>query len=243
MKKRDVPAAAVDCDNFLLANLPDDEYQQLRPHLELFPTPQKTVIYEKDKEIKYVHFPVSGAHSVLAYMKSGAAVEVGTIGKEGLSTVDVLTGATMATETTICQIGGYSLRVALDKFNEIRAKAPELERLSYRFFKAYLCQVSQSVACNRLHSTVERFARWMLISHDRVDGDTFELTQEFLADMLGVHRPSVSVIAKEFQDRGLITYHRGVISILDREGLEKTSCECYDVVKSQFQRAIGKAVG
>lgn len=238
-----IPAIAADSPNVLLARLPEEEYQMLLPHLEYFPTPVKTVLFERGKEIRYVYFPLSGGHSVLAVMEDGAAVEVGTIGPEGMSTVDVLTGSTQATETTICQIPGDSLRTPVEKFNELLGKAPELRRLAYRFLQAYLSQVSQSVACNRLHSTEERFARWILISHDRVHGDTFQLTQEFLADMLGVHRPSVTLIARSFQQAGLLTYKRGVITILDRAGIEDASCECYRVVRDQFEKALGASVG
>jgi CRP-like cAMP-binding protein len=117
-----------------------------------------------------------------------------------------------------------------------------LRKLVYRYLQAYLSQVSQSVACNRLHSTEERFARWLLISHDRVDGDVFHITQEFLANMLGVHRPSVTVVSKTFQQAGLITYNRGTVTVLDRKGLEAACCECYAVVRQKFQSAIGVAV-
>ncbi|WP_420474534.1 Crp/Fnr family transcriptional regulator [Noviherbaspirillum sp. ST9] len=238
-----VPARAAECANLLLSRLPEEEYQMLRPHLEYFPTPAKTVLYERGKEIRWAYFPLSGGHSVLAVMEDGAAVEVGTVGFEGMSTVDLLTGSTLATETTICQIPGDSLRMPAEKLNELMGKAKEFRRLLYRFMQAYLSQVSQSVACNRLHSTEERFARWILVSHDRVKGNTFQLTQEFLADMLGVHRPSITLIARSFQQAGLLTYRRGVITILDREAIEDACCECYRVVRNQFEKALGTSVG
>jgi len=238
-----VPAASADCVNILLSRLPEVEYQMLRPHLEYTATPIKTVIFERGKELRHVYFPLSGAHSVLAIMEDGAAVEVGTVGYEGLSTVDVLTGSTHATETTICQIPGDSLRISVEKFNEVMDKAPQFRHLCFRFLQAYLGHVSQSVACNRLHTTEERFARWILASHDRTRSDTFQLTQEFLADMLGVHRPSVTLVARNFQQAGLITYNRGMITILDRQGLEEACCECYGVVRRQFENALGKPAG
>ena len=239
----DVPATATACRNFILSNLPEAEYQALRPDLEYFPTPLRTVLYERDKEIHHVYFPLSGCHSVLAIMEDGAAIEVGTVGNEGMSTVDVLTGSSVATETTISQIPGDSLRIPVERFKAAFERQPELRRLSLCFLQAYLSHVSQSVACNRLHTTEERFARWILASHDRVQGDEFQLTQEFLADMLGVHRPSVSLVAKRFQQAGLLDYRRGIVRILDRAGLEETACECYAVVKARFARALGKAVG
>ncbi|TCS36331.1 CRP-like cAMP-binding protein [Paucimonas lemoignei] len=238
-----VPATAKACANHLLALLPDNEFQAIRPHLEFFPTPLRMVLFERDGEIPYVYFPLSGSHSVLAIMEDGAAIEVGTVGNEGLSTIDALTGSTYAVETTICQIPGDSLRMPVARFNEAIQAHPELRRLCFRFLQAYLSHVSQSVACNRLHSTEERFARWILLSHDRVQGDEFQLTQEFLADMLGVHRPSVSLIAKRFQQAGLLDYKRGIVTILDRPGLEEVTCECYAAVRKQFERALGKPIG
>lgn len=238
-----VPTTASACANLILASLPEAEYQALRPDLEFFPSPLRTVIFERDKEIRYVYFPLSGCHSVLAVMQDGAAVEVGTVGNEGLSTVDVLTGSTVATETTICQIPGESLRMPVGRFMQAIEDHRELRRLSFRFLQAYLSHVSQSVACNRLHTTEERFARWILASHDRVQGDEFQLTQEFLADMLGVHRPSVSLIARRFQQAGLIDYRHGIVKILDRAGLEDACCECYATVRKQFERIIGKPLG
>lgn len=176
-------------------------------------------------------------------MADGDAVEVGTIGNEGLSTVDILMGSAVAIETTICQIPGDSLRIPVDKFRQALERNRELQHLCYRFLQAYLSYVSQSVACNRLHTTEERFARWILASHDRVQRDQFQLTQEFLADMLGVHRPLVSLIARRFQQAGLIDYRRGIVTVLDRNGLEETTCECYAVVKRQFERILGKEIG
>jgi len=233
-----VPVTAAECANTLLSRLPEEEYQMLRPHLDYFPTPLKTVLFERGKEMRYAYFPLSGAHSVLAVMEDGATVEVGTVGYEGMSTVDLLTGSTHATETTICQIPGASLRLTVEKFHELLGRAKEFRRLCFRFLQAYLKQVSQSVACNRLHSTEERFARWILVSQDRARSATFQLTQEFLADMLGVHRPRISLIARNFQQAGLLTYNRGVLTILDRTGIEEASCECYAAVKQQFENAL-----
>lgn len=238
-----VPATAKACVNLLLARVPEDEYQALKPDLEFFPTKARTVLFERDQEIRHVYFPLTSCHSVLATMADGDAVEVGTVGNEGLSTVDVLMGSTVAIETTICQIPGDSLRIPIDKFRQALEHNKELQRLCYRFLQAYLSHVSQSVACNRLHTTEERFARWILASHDRVQRDQFQLTQEFLADMLGVHRPLVSLIARRFQLAGLIDYRRGIVTVIDRHGLEESTCECYAIVKKQFERILGKSIG
>jgi CRP-like cAMP-binding protein len=141
-----------------------------------------------------------------------------------------------------CQIPGEALKLPLARFREATDGKTALRDLVYRYLQAYLAQVSQSVACNRLHTTEERFAKWLLMNHDRVFGDEIQITQEFLASMLGVHRPSVSLIARSFQQLGLIRYSRGVVTILDREALEEASCECYAAVRKQFERALGKPI-
>jgi CRP-like cAMP-binding protein len=235
-----VPASPNECSNFLLSQLPENEYQRLKPHLELMASPFKSVFYQRDQPIEYAYFPLTGEHSVLAVMEDGGAVEVGTVGYEGFSTVEILTGSDRALETVICQIPGETLKIPRSRFMEAIEGDTALRRLTYRYFQAYLALVSQSVACNRLHTTEERFARWLLMNHDRVTGDDIHITQEFLADMLGVHRPSVSLIARAFQQLGLIRYSRGVVTVLDRDGLEAASCECYAAVKRQFERALGK---
>ncbi|MGV3740754.1 MAG: Crp/Fnr family transcriptional regulator [Burkholderiaceae bacterium] len=238
-----VPSRADECCNYILSHLPDSEYQAIRPHLEFSPTPLRMLLFERNKEIKYTYFPLSGEHSVLAVMEDGAAVEVGTVGNEGMSTVDTIMGSTTAIETTICQIAGESLRMPASKFMELIEVLPELHRLCFRYLQAYLSQVSQSVACNRLHTTEERFARWILMSHDRVKGNEFHITQEFLAIMLGVHRPSVTIVAKTFQQAGLIRYNRGTVMVLDRAGLEEATCECYQAVREQYVRLLGQNSG
>lgn len=238
-----IPQSPKDCKNHLLSLLPPDEYASLLPSLEWVPTPLKTILHERGKPIEFAYFPFSGAHSILAIMENGDAVEVGTIGNEGFSTVDLLTGNEIATETNICQIPGESLRMPTRDFQRAISEDTALRRLCLHYLQAYLTQVSQAVACNRLHTIEQRFARWVLMSHDRVPGDEFQITQEFLADMLGVHRPSLSVVAQAYQQAGMIKYSRGNMSILDRPGLEKSCCECYRVVREQFKRYIGKAVG
>lgn len=230
------------CRNTLLAMLPNAEYQAIEKHLELVPTPFDMVLFERDRPIRYAYFPCSGEHSVLAVMENGATVEVGTVGYEGFSTIDLALGSDIASETTVCQIAGESLRMPAEVFKQAIGGDTALRRITMRYLYAYLTQVSQSVACNRLHTLDERFARWVLMSHDRVEGNVFHLTQEYLADMLGVHRPSVSVVAKIFQQAGLINYVRGTLTILDRRGLEEASCECYRVVRKQFERMLDKGM-
>ncbi|HEY4540828.1 MAG TPA: Crp/Fnr family transcriptional regulator [Noviherbaspirillum sp.] len=233
------PTLAKDCENRLLAMLPQHEYEALLPQLEFIETPARFIVYERDKPITHVYFPLVGAHSVLAIMEDGSAVEVGTVGFEGFSTVAVLTGASLAMETTIVQVPGSSLRMKRAAFEQACKEGSALQRIVTRYLQVYLAQVSQSVACNRLHSLEQRFARWVLMSHDRVKSNEFQLTQEFLADMLGVYRPSVSLVARAFQQAGLLRYNRGIMTILDRKGLEEICCECYGVVRQRYERTFG----
>jgi CRP-like cAMP-binding protein len=186
-----------------------------------------------------VIFPTAGAFLCIVYMEDGSGVEVGTVGNEGFTNIEMLLDATIAIETVVCQVSGASLRMSADDFRTVIPDARALNKILKCSGQAYLAQVSQSVACNRLHSTDIRFARWLLITHDRVQGDEFEITQEFLAAMLGVHRPSVSVVAGLFQQAGIIRYTRGRMKILDRAKLEESACECYATVRGQFERLLG----
>ena len=227
------------CDNRLLALLSAQDYHALASHLELVPLDIKEIIAERGQPIRYIYFPCTAVLSVLALMLDGQAVEVGTIGNEGFSGLDVLVGGDLATETAICQIKGKALRMPMADFNRATDGDTPLRRVTLRYLQAYLSMVSQSVACNRLHNVEARFARWVLMTHDRVLGDDFYLTQEFLASMLGVHRPTISLVAGAFQQAGMIRYNRGHMTILKREALEDICCECYDVVNEQFERTLG----
>jgi CRP-like cAMP-binding protein len=224
--------------NRLLGSLTDADYRELSPDLQLVHLQRKQIIGERGHPVSEVHFPCGGVLSVLAYMHSGAAVEVGTIGKEGMFGLELLLGATHWTETTVCQVEGDSLRMPAAAFRAAITGDTPLRRVAQRYLMAYLTLVSQSVACNRLHNIEERFARWVLMTHDRVNGDEFFLTQEFIADMLGVHRPSVSLVAGAFQQAGYIKYSRGAMHILNRAGLEDASCECYATSRAQFETLL-----
>jgi CRP-like cAMP-binding protein len=227
------------CQNHLLAELTDEQFRPLLPFLDLVEIKLKDILVYQGDPIEYVYFPSIGAYSCIVYMEDGSGVEVGTIGNEGFTNIEMLLDATIATETVVCQIAGTSLRMSANDFRAVIPDARALSKILKCSGQAYLAQISQSVACNRLHSTDIRFARWLLITHDRVQGDEFEITQEFLAAMLGVHRPSISVVAGLFQQAGMIRYTRGHMKILDRAKLEDSACECYGVVRGQFERLLG----
>ena len=226
------------CQNHLLSKLPDEQLHLLLPHLDWIQSKLKDVLYRQDDSLDYVYFPCNGAYSCIIDMEDGSGVEVGTIGNESFTGVELLLGAEKAVETVICQIPGNSLRMRVDDFRHAVDTNRRLCRMLQCSAQGYLAQVSQSVACNRLHSVEMRFARWLLLTHDRVQGDDMPLTQEFTAAMLGVHRPSVSLVAGVFQQAGIIKYSRGRLSILDRARLEEASCECYAIVRKKFERLL-----
>jgi CRP-like cAMP-binding protein len=231
------------CGNLLLNRLADEDLRALLPHLQKVHNRIKDVIYNRNEPLTHVHFPSTCAFSMLVFMETGAAVEVGTVGNEGFTGVELVLHASDSQETCVCQVEGTSLRIAAEDFREALKRLPSLSLLAKRYLQCYLALVSQSVACNRLHMIDARFARWLLITHDRLRGNEFQLTQEFIADMLGVHRPSVSLVAAGFQATGIIEYKRGHMKILSRTALEEASCECYAAVKARFERILGVSYG
>jgi CRP-like cAMP-binding protein len=226
------------CRNHLLSKLSEEQFQLLLPFLDSVQTQLKEVLYQQGEPIEYAYFPCSSIQSCMICMEDGAGIEVGTVGNESFTGVELLFDAKLAIETVICQLAGQSLRMRADDFRKAVDTQAAFRQLMNCSAQAYLAQVSQSVACNRLHGVNMRFARWMLITHDRVEGEEFPMTQEFIASMLGVHRPSVSLVAGVFQQAGIIQYSRGRIKILDRSGLEDASCECYSIVRKQFKRLL-----
>lgn len=229
--------------NKLLLALPQPELDRLMPHLEFVDLPFKRVLYEPNQAIDYVYFPNSGVVSMVTITEEGETVEAATIGNEGMAGIQVLLGVEQVPLQAIAQVAGDALRMRVDVFRREVAPDTRLYGLLLRYIQALISQLSQTVACNRLHSVEERCCRWLLMCHDRVQADEFFLTQELLSQMLGVRRASVSVVAAILQKAGLITYSRGNIRILDRQGLESAACECYRVVKTEFDRLMGDELG
>ena len=224
--------------NRLLAALPPDDAAWLAPHLERVALEIGQVLAAPGEPYTHVYFPETAVVSVVNRMADGAGVEVGTIGNEGLMGLAVYLDAGASESQTFCQLPGPALRVPAAAVTEAAAR-PGVRRLFNRYTQAYLTQVAQGAACNRLHHLEARCARWLLMTHDRVGGaDAFPLKQEFLALMLGVRRPGVTVAAGALQDAGLIRYRRASIRVLDRVGLEAASCECYGIVRRQFDQLL-----
>ena len=225
--------------NRLLADLPPEEDARLRPHLERVALGVKEVIYEPFEPIPYIYFPETGVTSILVIMGDGKASEVGLVGSEGMLGLPVFLGAETSPGQSYSQVPGASLRMAAGVFTEVIPQAGTLTRRLQRYTQALFTQVSQSAACNNLHAIAQRCCRWLLMTHDLVGGDEFFLTHEFLAAMLGVRRASVSAVAAALQRAGLIRYHRGQITMVNRPGLEAAACECYRIITTEYARLLG----
>jgi CRP-like cAMP-binding protein len=225
--------------NRLLGALPCAEYERILPHLEGIPIATKQVLSEADAPIPHVYFPTGGVVSLVSFMERGAAVEIATIGREGMVGLPVFLGADSMPQRAFGQVSGFAFRMEAGAFRAEVARNDALVRLLNRYTQAMFVQVAQTAACNRVHPVEKRCARWLLQTHDRVGEDVYTLTQEFLAQMLGVQRPSVNAAARTLQKSGLIKYIRGRITIVDREGLESASCACYGIIQREFDRLLG----
>jgi CRP-like cAMP-binding protein len=226
-------------ENRLLAALPRREYDRLLPELDTFPLSFKHILFDVDQPITHIYFPLTGVVSLVILLGEGQPVEVCMVGNEGLAGTPVFLGADRSPTRATCQIPGEALRMKAKVFEEEVGRGGPLHGLVQRYTQAMINQISQSVACNQRHSVEERMCRWLLMTHNRVGSDEFPLTQEFLAQMLGVRRPTVTVVAGMLQKAGLIQYQRGRMTVLDREGLEAASCGCYAVVKRGYDRLLG----
>ncbi len=230
-------------ENQLLACLPERDYQRLLLKLPLAPLKFKRMLTDVGGTIDSVYFPVVGVVSAITILETGKAVEVATIGSEGLVGLSALLGVTESPHRMIVQVAGQARRMTIGAFlAEMKADGPFREVL-VRYHTAYLKQISQAVACNGVHSVQQRCCRWLLMTHDRVHADEFPITHDFLAQMLGVRRVSVTQVLKPLQDAGLLGAKRGTIIIRDRKGLEAASCECYRSLENEFDRLLDRKKG
>ena len=233
------PKAADDPANRLLALLAPRDRAMLSEHLERAPLEYRQSLYRADRAIEHVYFIETGVGSLVNTMGNGQAAEVGTIGNEGVVGVPLVLGDDRAPTAVYVQVPGVGLRMRASEFVKALERSPTMHAVLLRYVHALFNQVAQSAACNHFHSLEQRCCRWLLMTRDRMQSDEFLLTQEFLAMMLGVLRPGVSIAAGGLQRAGLITYKRGHVTILDRSGLKKRACECYGVSKREFDRLLG----
>ena len=222
-----------------LAVLAPSEAEWIMTEIEPVELDLGQVIAESNEPFRHVYFPETAVFSVISRMADGTAVEVGTVGNEGLAGLAVFLDTDACVNETVAQIPGTSGRIESARFVDGAATRPGLRKLLNRYTEAYLTQVAQTAACNRLHGIEARCARWLLMTHDRVgEAERFPLTQEYLAIMLGVRRGGVSLAAAALRDAGLIRYSRGAIRVVDRAGLERSACECYGIVRRHFERLL-----
>jgi CRP-like cAMP-binding protein len=229
----------VPAGNRLLAQLPPEEMGRLLPHLSPVSFALGEVVYESGGRQSYIYFPTTAIISLLYLMENGSSAEMGVAGKEGLVGVALFMGGDTVPNRAVVQSAGAALRMRAKVLREEFARGGTFQRLLLRYTQALMTQMSQTAVCNRLHTIEQQLCRWLLLSHDRLDSDELVMTQELIANMLGVRREGVTAAAGRLQERGLISYVRGRIKILDRRGLEAAVCECYKVVKDEYDRLLG----
>ncbi|HEX4063609.1 MAG TPA: Crp/Fnr family transcriptional regulator [Streptosporangiaceae bacterium] len=220
--------------NAILGALPDAEFAALVPRLELVDSVIRDRVYDPGQPITDLYFPISSVYSLVGVADGRAVVEVATVGREGMVGLPVFLGQSSSPHAAFCQIPGPAARLPAGQLADVLTHDGALHRLLNRFTQATMVQIAQNVVCNSTHPLAQRAARWLLTTHDRVGRDQFALTHEFLSQMLGARRPTVSQTASVLQAAGLVRYQRGQLTITDRAGLEKTTCSCYAIVRAEF---------
>lgn len=224
--------------NQLLAAMLDAEFDRLAPHLELIPMRLGDVLYESGGKLPYVYFPTTAIVSLHYLLENGGSSEIAGVGNEGILGVSLFMGGNSTPSRAVVQTGGYGYRVKahiiMDEFN----RAGSVMRLFLRYTQALITHMSQTAVCNRHHSVEQQLCRWLLLTLDRLPSNELTMTQELIANMLGVRREGVTEAAGKLQNYGYISYRRGHITVLDRAGLEGKVCECYEVVKKEFARLL-----
>ncbi len=229
--------------NRILGALAPSVRTELQRSLETVDLRFGEVLAEAGEPLRFAYFPHKGVISLLQTLPSGDTAETGTVGPEGMVESASVLGADVAMSRSIVQVAGSAGRIQMEPFRRLLGQYPQLRALLNGYLQAFFKQLLHSIACNGLHSAEERCARWLLMTHDRVGSDSFPITQEFLAEMLGVRRTTVGLVAGALQSAGLIRYRRGQMNILDRPGLEQVSCECYGIMRSAYESLLPKAPG
>jgi CRP-like cAMP-binding protein len=225
-------------ENHLLAVLPADVVGRLTPHLELAPLLLGEALYESGGHLDHVYFPTESIVSLLYVMENGASAEIAVVGNEGLVGIALFLGGETMPNRAVVQSAGHAYRLSGHLFKQEFNRSGVFQRLLLRYTSALLTQMAQTAVCNRHHSVDKQLCRWLLLSLDRLPVNELRMTQELIANMLGVRREGVTEAAGELQRAGLINYSRGHITVLDRPGLEARVCECYDVVRKEFHRLL-----
>ncbi|MGA8050623.1 MAG: Crp/Fnr family transcriptional regulator [Burkholderiales bacterium] len=224
--------------NLLLAALPAGEYQRLLPHLEPVPLPLGWAVYESGGRMAHVYFPTEGIVSLLYVMENGSSAEIALTGNEGLIGISLFMGGGSTPSRAIVQSAGYAFRLGAKILHREFERGGDLQHLLLRYTQALITQMAQTAVCNRHHTVEQQLCRWLLLSLDRLPSNAIRMTQELIANMLGVRREGVTEAARHLQEAGLINYQRGHITVLDRPKLEQRVCECYAVVKRETDRLL-----
>jgi CRP-like cAMP-binding protein len=225
-------------DNHILAALPAENYQALEPLLEFVTLPLGTVLYESGGKQGHVYFPTKGIVSLLYVLADGASAEIAVTGCEGLVGVSLFMGGGTTPSRAVVQSAGHAYRLSARALKKEFDRGGELQHLLLLYTQALITQMTQTAVCNRHHNVDQQLCRWLLLSLDRLSGDELRMTQELIANMLGVRREGVTAAAGKLQADGLIEYRRGHIKVLDRPGIEARVCECYAVVKNEYDRLL-----
>jgi CRP-like cAMP-binding protein len=224
--------------NRLLAALPDDEWQRWQPQLEWVSLPLGQVLYESGRAMDHAYFPTSAIVSLLYVLEGGSSAEIAVVGREGVVGISLFMGGESTPSRAVVQSAGEGFRLRSGVLKTEFNRSGPVMHLLLRYTQALITQMAQTAVCNRHHSLEQQLCRWLLLSLDRLQGDELLMTQELIANMLGVRREGVTEAALKLQKRGLIRYTRGHIRVLDRGGLEQTTCECYDVVRKEYDRLL-----
>ncbi|HUF19930.1 MAG TPA: Crp/Fnr family transcriptional regulator [Burkholderiales bacterium] len=222
--------------NRLLAALPDTDYEHLLPHLERVPLPLGWAVYESGSEQGYVYFPATGIISLLYVLEDGSSAEIAVAGNEGVVGIALFMGGETTPSRAVVQSAGFGYRLRAGVLKNAFGQGGALQHLLLRYTQALITQMAQTAVCNRHHSVEQQLCRWLLLSLDRLPSNKLSMTQELIANMLGVRREGVTEAAGNLQAAGLINYSRGKITVLDRPALERRVCECYEVVKREYDR-------
>ena len=233
-----MPDTLTPLQNHLLAALPDEVQGRLFPHLELIPLPLGKVLYESGDTLKHVYFPTDSIVSMLYVMENGASGEISVVGNDGLVGISLFMGGESTPSRAIVQSAGSAYRLVARRLKEEFHRNGELLHLLLRYTQSLITQMSQTAVCNRHHTVDQQLCRWLLLSLDRLPDNRLAMTQELIANMLGVRREGVTDAAGKLQKLDVIEYHRGHITVLDRPKLEQLSCECYAVVKKETDRLL-----
>jgi len=233
-----MPTSHSPTQNHLLAALPAAEFDRLFPHLELVSMPLGEALYESGGQLNHVYFPTTSIVSLLYVLADGASAEIAVVGNEGILGISLFMGGETTPSRAVIQSAGYGYRLKAQLLKQEFNRAGPVLHLLLRYTQALITQMAQTAVCNRHHSVEQQLCRWLLLSLDRLSSNALTMTQELIANMLGVRREGVTEAAGNLQRSGLIRYSRGRIEVLDRPGLEKAVCECYAVVKAEFDRLL-----